>query len=104
MLDVDDVLVLGHCRTTAAVGNVVNTVVLTTPDKGTISDSTTHPVAVVAGVEEVVPDEEVVAAEEDEDLAATGANNVGNLVGAALLAMLAGGLMVTFGRRRRDEG
>jgi hypothetical protein len=25
-------------------------------------------------------------------------------VGAALLAMLAGGLMVTFGRRRRNEG
>ena len=38
-----------------------------------------------------------------EDLADTGANNVGNLVGAALLAMIAGGLMVTFGRRRREE-
>ena len=34
----------------------------------------------------------------------TGADNVGNLVGAALLAMLAGGLMVTFGRRRREQG
>jgi uncharacterized repeat protein (TIGR01451 family)/LPXTG-motif cell wall-anchored protein len=53
--------------------------------------------------EVVEEDEEVVAAEEDEDLADTGANGVGNLVGAALLAMLAGGLMVTFGRRRREE-
>jgi uncharacterized repeat protein (TIGR01451 family) len=83
---------------TTATGTLVNTVVLTTP-VGPISDSTSHPVAVVAAIE----DEEVVAAEEDE-IAATGANDVGNMVGAALLAMLAGGLMVTFGRRRRNEG
>jgi uncharacterized repeat protein (TIGR01451 family) len=82
--------------TDAAFGDLVNTVVLTLP-KGTISDSTVHPVAVVAEIED-----EIVAAEEEE-LADTGANNVGNLVGAALLAMLAGGLMVTFGRRRREE-
>ncbi len=36
-----------------------------------------------------------------EDLADTGADGVRNLVGAALLAMLAGGLRVTYGRRRR---
>ncbi len=78
-----------------------------------LTDTTIHgvnvpPVAPVADIEdevvvEDVEDEEVVAAEEDEELADTGANNVGNLVGAALLAMLAGGLMVTFGRRRREE-
>ena len=62
---------------------MVNTVVLTLPDKGTISDSTTHPVAVVAEIEDEDVDEEVVAAEEDEDLADTGANNVGNLVGCS---------------------
>ena len=39
----------------------------------------------------------------EEEIAATGASDVGNLVGAALLTMLAGGLMVTFGRRRRNE-
>ena len=93
--------------TAAAVGSVVNTVVLTVPGKGTISDTTTHPVAVVADIEDEVvapaEDEEVVAGDEDEDLAATGANNVGTIVGAALLALLAGGLMVTFGRRRREE-
>ena len=80
-----------------ATGDLINTVVLTTP-AGPISDSTVHPVAVVADIE----DEAVVAAEEEE-IAATGANNVGNMVGAALLAMLAGGLMVTFGRRRRNQ-
>jgi uncharacterized repeat protein (TIGR01451 family) len=79
-----------------AAGDLINTVVLTTP-AGPISDSTVHPVAVVAEIED-----EVVAAEEEE-IAATGAGNVGNLVGAALLAMLAGGLMVTFGRRRREQ-
>ena len=59
--------------------------------------------AIVAELEDEDVAEEVVAAEEDEDLADTGAGNVGNLVGAALLALLAGGLMITFGRRRREE-
>jgi uncharacterized repeat protein (TIGR01451 family)/LPXTG-motif cell wall-anchored protein len=80
----------------AATGDLINTVVLTTP-AGPISDSTVHPVAVVEAIEEVV-------AAEEEELADTGADNVGNFVGAALLAMLAGGLMVTFGRRRRNQG
>ena len=82
-----------------ATADLVNTVVLTTP-AGPISDSTTHPIAPVAPIEDVVePEEEVVAG--TEDLAETGANNVGTLVTAALLALLAGGLMVVFGRRRR---
>ena len=36
-----------------------------------------------------------------EDLAKTGADYIAPLVTAALLALLAGGLMVVFGRRRR---
>jgi uncharacterized repeat protein (TIGR01451 family) len=80
-----------------AFGDLINTVVLTTP-AGPISDSTVHPVAVVEAIED-----EVVASEEEE-LADTGAGNIGDFVGAALLAMLAGGLMVTFGRRRRNQG
>jgi hypothetical protein len=79
-----------------AADDQINTVVLTTPT-GPISDNTVHPVAVVEEIED-----EVVEAEEEE-IAATGAGNVGNMVGAALLAMLAGGLMVTFGRRRREQ-
>ncbi len=80
-----------------AVDDQINTVVLTTPT-GPISDNTVHPVAVVDEIEDEV------AIEAEEEIAATGAGNVGNLVGAALLAMFAGGLMVTFGRRRRNEG
>ena len=74
-------------------------VLLNTATFAGLEDTTTHTVEVppVAPIE----DEEVVDSEED--LADTGANGVGNLVGAALLAMLAGGLMVTFGRRRRHE-
>ena len=64
-----------------------------------LSDQTIHRSKAV--VEEI---EEEVAVEAEEEIAATGAGNVGNLVGAALLAMFAGGLMVTFGRRRRNEG
>jgi uncharacterized repeat protein (TIGR01451 family)/LPXTG-motif cell wall-anchored protein len=85
-----------------------NTSLINTVTFQNLTATTTHTVTVpavtppVQGAEdEVVEDEEVVAAEED--LADTGANNVGNIVGAALLAMLAGGLMVTFGRRRREE-
>ena len=77
----------------------MNTVVLTTP-AGPISDSTTNRLAPVAPIEDVVePEEEVVAG--TEDLAKTGADYVAPLVTAALLALLAGGLMVVFGRRRR---
>ena len=60
-----------------------------------LQDTTTHTVdipAVVAGVEE-----EVVASEE---IAATGANGIGPILTAALLALLAGGLLVVLGRRR----
>jgi uncharacterized repeat protein (TIGR01451 family) len=68
-----------------------------------LKDSTTHRTPPVGGTEEEVveDEEEVVAAEEA--IADTGAN-VGSLVTTALLAMLAGGLMITFGRRRRNEG
>ena len=76
-----------------ATADLVNTVVLTTPT-GPISDSTTHPIAPVAPIEE-----EVVGG--TEDLAKTGADYIAPLVTAALLALLAGGLMVVFGRRRR---
>jgi hypothetical protein len=60
-----------------------------------LEDSTTTPVELppLAPVEE-----EIVEAEEE--IADTGAN-VGPLVTTALLAMLAGGLMITFDRRRR---
>jgi LPXTG-motif cell wall-anchored protein len=75
---------------------LLNVVALTLEDGSTLQDQTVHPVAPVEGIEE----EEVV---DGEELADTGANGVGNLVGAALVAMLAGGLMVTFGRRRREE-
>ena len=67
-----------------------------------LEDRTQTPVALPVVVAEI--EEEVAIAAEEEEIAATGAGNVGNLVGAALLAMLAGGLMVTFGRRRRNEG
>jgi uncharacterized repeat protein (TIGR01451 family)/LPXTG-motif cell wall-anchored protein len=78
-----------------AADELLNVVVLTLEDDSTIKDQTVHPVAPVEGIEEEEPD--------GEELADTGANGVGNLVGAALLAMLAGGLMVTFGRRRREQ-
>ena len=86
-----------------------NTKLINTVTFQNLTATTEHTVTVptppVQDIEDEVveEDEEVVAAEEDEDLADTGANGVGNLVGAALLAMLAGGLMVTFGRRRREE-
>ena len=80
-----------------ATANLVNTVVLTTP-QGPISDSTTHPIAPVAPIEDVVPPAVVAGTE---DLAKTGADYIAPLVTAALLALLAGGLMVVFGRRRR---
>ncbi len=85
---------------TDAAGELLNMVVLTTP-QGDISDQTIHPVSIVEGVEEVDEPDEVIAG--TEDLASTGANNTGSLVAAALLAMVAGGLMVTFGRRRRHH-
>jgi uncharacterized repeat protein (TIGR01451 family) len=80
--------------TDAAAGDLVNVVVLTTP-AGPLTDQTTHPVFIVEEIEEV---EEVVAGEE---IADTGADNVGTLVATAILAMVLGGLMVTFDRRRR---
>ena len=67
--------------------------VLTTPT-GPMSDSTTHPIAPVAPIED-----EVVAG--TEDLSKTGTDHVAPVVTAALLALLAGGLLVVFGRRRR---
>jgi hypothetical protein len=84
--------------TDAAAGDLVNVVVLTTP-AGPLTDQTTHPVFVVDEIEEVEEvEEEVVAGEE---IADTGADNVGTLVATAILAMVLGGLMVTFDRRRR---
>ena len=38
-----------------------------------------------------------------EEIAATGANGVGPIAGGGLLSLLAGGLMVVFGRRRASE-
>jgi uncharacterized repeat protein (TIGR01451 family) len=99
-LDVDEVKTFTYSGTVApgAEGDLVNRVVLTLED-GTIEDSTTHPVSPVSPIEDEDDEEKV----DGEELADTGANGVGNLVGAALLAMLAGGLMVTFGRRRREQ-
>jgi LPXTG-motif cell wall-anchored protein len=99
-LDVGEVKTFTYSGTVApgAEGDLVNRVVLTLED-GTIEDSTTHPVSPVSPIEDEDDEEKV----DGEELADTGANGVGNLVGAALLAMLAGGLMVTFGRRRREQ-
>lgn len=47
-----------------------------------------------------VANDDVVAP--DEELASTGTGDKGNVVAAALLAILAGGLMVAFGRRRHE--
>jgi hypothetical protein len=79
-----------------AADELLNVVVLTLEDGSTLQDQTVHPVAPVEGIEE---EEEPV-----DEIADTGAAGVGTLVTTALLAMLAGGLMITFGRRRRQEG
>jgi hypothetical protein len=74
-----------------AADQLVNTVVLTLQDGSKLQDSTVHPVFIVEAIED----------EPEETIADTGAGSTGTLVSAALLAMLAGGLMVTFDRRRR---
>jgi uncharacterized repeat protein (TIGR01451 family) len=81
--------------TGAAADTLVNTVAF-----AGLTDSTSHPVSVVSPEEDVIDDEEVVAGEE---IADTGADNVGTLVSTALLVMVLGGLMVTFDRRRRTD-
>jgi uncharacterized repeat protein (TIGR01451 family) len=62
-----------------------------------LQDRTDHVTPPVAPIEDE-ESEEVVAGEE---IADTGADNVGTLVATAILAMVLGGLMVTFDRRRR---
>jgi uncharacterized repeat protein (TIGR01451 family) len=64
-----------------------------------LEDTTTTPV-------ELPPVEPIEEEEEPpvDELADTGADRVGTVVTTALLSMLAGGLMITFGRRRRNEG
>jgi uncharacterized repeat protein (TIGR01451 family) len=76
-----------------AADELVNTVVLTLDDGTQLTDRTVHPVFVVEPAEEEEPPVD--------EIADTGAGSAGTLVTTALLAMLAGGLMITFDRRRR---
>ena len=69
-----------------------------------LTATTTNPVepATVGGVEET-PDEPDNVVGGTEDLPDTGAGSELNVAGVGLLAMVLGGLMVAFGRRRRRE-
>ena len=86
---------------TAGSGSIVNSVSWV---ERSLTATTTNPVepAVVGGVEET-PDEPGSVVGGSEDLPKTGADNTVNVAGFGLLAMVLGGLMVGFGRRRRRE-
>ena len=86
---------------TASSGSIVNSV---TWSERNLTATTTNPVepATVGGVEET-PDEPDNVVGGTEDLPKTGADNTVNVAGFGLLAMVLGGLMVGFGRRRRRE-
>jgi uncharacterized repeat protein (TIGR01451 family)/LPXTG-motif cell wall-anchored protein len=87
---------------TASSGSIVNSV--SWVERG-LTATTTNPVTAgtVGGVEET-PDEPDAVVGGSEDMPKTGAGNELNMAGFGLLAMLVGGLMVAFGRRRRREG
>ena len=86
---------------TASSGSIVNSVSWV---ERSLTATTTNPVepATVGGVEET-PDEPDNVVGGTEDLPDTGAGSELNVAGVGLLAMVLGGLMVGFGRRRRRE-
>ncbi len=87
---------------TAEEGSITNTV---TWVERSLTDSTTLPVEPgEVGGEETTDEEDGTTVGGSEDLAETGAGNASNVAAAGLLAMVLGGLMVGFGRRRRREG
>ena len=86
---------------TASSGSIVNSVSWVERSLTATTSNTVEP-AVVGGVEET-PDEPDAVVGGTEDLPDTGAGNELNVAGFGLLAMLLGGLMVAFGRRRRRE-
>ncbi len=86
---------------TASSGSIVNSVSWV---ERSLTATTTNPVTpgTVGGIEET-PDEPDSVVGGTEDLPNTGADDTVNVAGFGLLAMVLGGLMVGFGRRRRRE-
>ena len=86
---------------TASSGSIVNSVSWVERSLTATTSNTVTP-GTVGGVEET-PDEPDNVVGGSEDLPPTGADNTVNVAGFGLLAMVLGGLMVGFGRRRRRE-